>query len=547
MKIVGVVFADFVESNAGGPAQLRTALAGQGILVRTLQRVARIEGLTVRCLYVRPRDRTLAEQTLAEAGLTEQFELLAEDAGLRPARDLVRTARKWSLEAWRGNPLGMTWFDEYCDPPTLAAVINHYACEALFCFDGHQPVLDPVLAMAMLQHVEEHGGVGRYVFTQAPPGLAGVIIGREGVKDLLRLAIPFGLLLSYRPELAQSDPIIHAGCYLGTAHVIHCAARLTGDTRRSRELLEFALRDLGEQVGAEALCRWLEGPERARAGELPVEVELELTTDDPLPDSTLRPRGARVPRRQLVDLEAVSRMATELARYDDRLVALGGHGDPLQHPQLDEVLRRLRSAGVYGVAITTPLIELSDPVLNSLFENQVDAVEVLLDAHSQGTYARVNGSEAFGRVVANVERLEQARRDRRLPQPIVVCSFTRCDRTLPDMDRFYDHWIKVLGSAVIRGYNDYCGTLPPDSLLPTRPPTRGPCRRLGSRLMLLADGTATLCAQDFRGTVNLGKWTEKPLGEIWNGRDLAQIREAHEEVRLEALPLCPGCGEWSRP
>jgi len=547
LNIVGAIFADFVLAPNGNPSQLTTRLGARTILAHTMRRLTQVDGLTRRCLFVRPRDGEPAAHALREAGLENRIDLVPLDTTPYNRRTLLTTARKWNLDSWRGGLVGSTWFDEYIDPSAAATLLNHCKCDGILCLDGHQPVFDPGLASAMLAHAQANEHESKMTFAQTPPGLSGAIVRREALADVLECNIPVGLLLSYRPELAQSDPINRPACFHAPTHVVHTAARLTGDTRRSRELLEAALRELGEDVAAADLCHWLAAPGHDRAGPLPTEIELELTTADPLPHSTLRPRGDRVPRREIADLAAVARLAEELAAYDDRLVFLGGHGDPLQHPQFAQACRLLRSAGVYGLGVATPLVDLTTENLDALFGHKVDVVEVLLDAHTAGTYEHVHGADRFAQVVANVERLEHARRERESPQPIVVCSMTRCAATIQEMDRFYDHWIEKIGSALLHGYNDYCGELPPDTLLRTTPSVREFCRRLATRLTLLADGSVPLCAQDTRGAVSLGDWIKQPLRQIWRGEALRRVREAHERQGLEALPICLRCSEWSRP
>ncbi len=547
MNIVGAIFADFATAPCGNPSQLATRLGGRTILAHTLRRLARVEGLTRRCLFVAPCDAQPAAQALREAELDGRIDLVSLDTPPRRRRTLLTAARKWNLESWRGGLLGSTWFDEYLDPPGVATLLNHCACDALLCLDGHQPVFDPELASAMVAHAQANIHESKMTFAQTPPGLSGAIVRREALVDILECNIPIGLLLSYRPELAQSDPINRPACYQAPPHVVHTPARLTGDTRRSRELLELALSELGPDPDAAALCRWLGLPGHDRAGPLPVEIELELTTVDPLPQTTLRPRGERVRRREIQDLAPVARLAAELAAYDDRLVFLGGHGDPLQHPQFAEVCRLLRAAGIFGVGLATPLVDLTPENLEALFANRVDVVEVMIDAHTADTYKLVHGSDRFEQVVANVNRIERARRERELPQPIVVCGLTRCAPTINEMERFYDHWIQNVGGAVIRGYNDYCGKLPRDTLLPTTPSVREPCRRLATRLMLHADGQVALCSQDVEGSFTLGTWSTQSLGDIWAGGALRGIRERHSQGNLEALPACRRCTEWIRP
>ncbi|MGD8452987.1 MAG: radical SAM protein [Phycisphaerae bacterium] len=548
MRTVAAVFADFEQTFLGGPSQLLSELGGVPILRRTLERLRQVSGLDARCLLVRPRDQAAAERALRSWELTGAIELLPLDRGVRPRQGLLRSARKWLLDGWRGSPLGTTWFDEYLDLVGVAQVLDHYECHAVLALEGHMPLLDVELCGAMVGQTSDFEGEAKMMFTQAPPGLAGVILHRDLTRELLEQDIPLGLLLTYRPEIPRGDPINQPICTHVADEVAHTAMRLTGDTRRSRELLAAAIAELGEPLDAAGVCRWLrqQSPEAA-CGPLPVEVELELTTDDPLPETTLRPRGSRVPRRHLQDLEAVSRLAAELAAYDDRCVVLGGHGDPLAHPDFHEVCRRLRDGGVTGLAVVTPLVALSDAHLAALAEAKVDMLQVRLDADSPETYRAVHGADHFGQVTDNVARVERMRQEQHSPQPTVACSLTRCAATLAEIERFYDRWIRATGWAVIEGYNEYCGELPADTLLPTEPPVRGPCRRLGRRLMLLADGSAVVCGQDLRGESRVGNWFSEPLSEIWAGANLGAIRRHHSELDLRDLPLCGRCREWYRP
>jgi len=196
--------------------------------------------------------------------------------------------------------------------------------------------------------------------------------------------------------------------------------------------------------------------------------------------------------------------------------------------------------------VETPLVELSDEAFDGLLGN-VDVLEVRIDADNAGTYRSVHGADAFERVLANIERIQAARRARRIAQPVVACSLTRCAATLPEVEPFFDRWIRATGWAVIRGFSEYCGVLPADSLLGTTPAVRGPCRRLWRRMMLLADGRAVLCAQDVAGAVMLGSWLETSLSDLWRGAVLEAAREAHSAASLGDYPLCARCREWHRP
>lgn len=548
MRIAAAVFADFECTFLGAPPVLRSELAGRSVLEHTLRRLLRVDGLDARALVVRPRDETAARDALVAAGAGSEIELLAIDDVPRPRHELILAARKWNLDGWRGTPLGTTWFEEFVEPNAVAKALNHLGCEAVYCLDGQQAALDVAIARDMIAHAREREADARFVFTQAPPGLAGVVLGRECVRELVENHWPFGLLLSYRPERPIGDPITRPVCLQIDGAVAQTACRFLPDTQRSRRRLAAALAELGPDCDAAALCAWVQRAEGAAAApDRPLEVELELTTDDPLPDSTLRPRGGRVPRRTLDDLDAVSRLAREIAQHDDALVCLGGHGDPLLHPGFAEVVRRLHEAGVFGISVATPLVRLPDAAFEALFEQRVDIVEVLLDASTAETYRRLHGGDEFAAVIANVERLLAARRDRQRPRPLVLCSLTRCAGNADELEAFYDHWTRAASGGVLRGYNEYCGGLPADALTASEPPVRGPCRRLARGLTLLADGTVPYCSQDFAGVTRLGDWRRQPLAEIWAGDPLRALRADHSSLTLARHALCQRCREWFRP
>lgn len=545
MNIVAAIFADFESTFLGGPSRLCEPLGTHRVLEHTLRRLARVTGLERRLIFVRPQHADAAAAAVQRAAAAAPFDLLPTDRGDRPRRALFRAARKWNLESWRGGPLTSTWFDEYVDPVAVAAVLEQTGAAGVLCIDGHQAALDVEIASAMIAQQVRSGGEARFTFSPAPPGIAGIVLTRAAVRELLEQRTPVGVALGYRPEIPQGDPLTRAGCLHVGAAISQTAARLVADTRRSCELLQAAFRELGPACHAAELCAWLRVPGRERAGPLPIEVELELTTDDPLPDTTLRPRGARVPRRQLTDLAALARLADELGAYDDRLVYLGGFGDPLLFAELGRVLRLLRDGGVAGIAVGTTLVELSDAAFDALFEYGVDILHVRIDATTPETFARVHGAAAFAPVMANLERIESARRDRAQPAPIVVPSLVRCAATIAEQEAFFDGWIRRSGSAAIEGYNDFGGLLPPDGLISLEPPIRTGCRRLAGRLMLLADGTVARCGQDYGGSQPLGNWHSEPLTDIWAGRRLAALRDAHSGLALDAT--CRACHEWHRP
>ncbi len=541
MKAIAVVLADFAENLLGGPACLQHELAGAAVLSHTLRRVAQIDGLAARCLVVQPRDRDIAERSLRDSGVCDAFEVLAVDDGLRPRRELIRAARKWGIDAWRGTPLGTTWFDEFLDVRCVAHAMARHEAEIALTLDGHQAALDPTISSAMLAHAAAYSQETPFVFTQAPPGLTPLLLRPPTIETIAREQLTFGLSLAYRPETPRHDPVMRDVCYRVSRDVMRTRGRFIADTRHSLARLATAFDELGPGCDATTLCEhWRRADVRSP---LPTETEIELTTATPHNASRLRP--SNIPVREVGDLGALERRLREIAAQDDRLVFFAGHGDPLRHPEFAEIVGLARQAGVFGIGVRTTLLDPPASAIDALFDGKVDLVEVEIDAHTPQTYATLHGIDGFQRVLATMLAIQERRRAQVSARPILLPSLRRCAANFAEIEPFYNHWIQQLGGAIIKARSTFGGALAPDTLLPLAPLKRAPCRRLDTRLSLNADGTAVSCDQDYLGGQPVGSWPAESLTEIWSGKRFADLRSQHQQADWEKSAICASCAQWA--
>jgi hypothetical protein len=116
-----------------------------------------------------------------------------------------------------------------------------------------------------------------------------------------------------------------------------------------------------------------------------------------------------------------------------------------------------------------------------------------------------------------------------------------------EMEAFYDHWMNVVGSAVIVGPSHHAGRFPDRAVMNMAPPTRTPCRRILSRMTVLADGSVPVCDQDFAGRHIIGSAASNSLAELWTSPGMESVRQSHRSGEFDGMPLCPACDEWHRP
>jgi len=544
MKIIACILADFDRSPPGLPARLDAELCGTPVLRRTVQRVLRCATISSVHVLVNARHRDRA------AALLEGLDVTIEthNAGDTSWRELVCSARKWSLDAWRGGIAGMTVFDETLNPWVLEAVARKEEAAAVVDVPPSAALIDPTLLDAVVQHhLDNHGDI-RLAFTQAPPGLSAMVYGRELLDNLTQAGQPIGRVLAYHPSEPQRDMVHQKSFYSAGGTVMYAEGRCLADTSTATARMESLLREHDEAaLTAEVISQWLTARHVAPASSVPDEVEVELTTEDMLPETRLRPRGAQIARRGPLDMAIFKRLVEELARRDDARLVLGGFGEPLLHPQWPEMVSFARACGIFGLAIRTSGLPLDDAVATTLSEARVDVVNVLIDAHSANTYRKLQGADRYDELRARIESISRAHQSTGRPHPLLVPEMTKTHATMDELEAFYDGWIRQTGTAVIRGPSHHARQWEDLGVMQMAPPGRFPCRRLFSRAMVLADGRVPVCDQDFTGKHVLGSLRDGTLSDIWTGPAMEDVRGAHRQGLLESMPLCPACDEWHRP
>ena len=161
-----------------------------------------------------------------------------------------------------------------------------------------------------------------------------------------------------------------------------------------------------------------------------------------------------------LSIEQARQRIDDLAGVDDLRLTLGGVGDPLLHDQCLEVIAHARERGVRAIHVETDLLDIPADRIAALVSSGVDIISLHLPAMTAGTYATVMGVDRFADAVNGLSALLQARQAAQSGVPLVVPIFTKCRQNFGEMEAWYDHWLRLLGSAVITGPSTHGGLIP---------------------------------------------------------------------------------------
>lgn len=527
------------------------AFGDRPILQATLERLGASETLDSIILIV-PRGHDIEPLIdRSRIGLPVHIEP-CDGSPFGPEHEAVLAARRFSPTCWRGGIAGLGIHDEVLAPAAMHEIMRARGIDAAVVVGPGWPLVQVTgeqgIDAIVRRHVEAPAKLD-LVFTQAPPGLGGCLVGAELMKQLAarnRLST-VGALLVYQPHAPQHDPIARDNNVQIDHRVRDSLVRATLDSPDEARLVDAALAAEPALAGCSA-PDVVSALERA-SSELPVmrprHIILELTP---------RRESRGVFRRSLLgngrhdsldrpdlSIDTARRLVDQLGAEADLAITVGGCGDPLLHADFDEIISILRPLG--PVHVRTELLA-DRAALDRLLTAEPAVISIDLHADRAATYETMMGCDRFREVLTNLDHLIAHRR--RLTAhddllafalPWIVPRLQRRAETYDDLESFYDRWQHRLGHAVIEAPPPFPADAdhPADTLMPAGRPAKVDRRALMERMTILSDGSVPLTELDITGSSTVGNVHDAPLPALWTDL-LARRRGLGDEEMRTLLP-----------
>lgn len=281
-----------------------------------------------------------------------------------------------------------------------------------------------------------------------------------------------------------------------------------------------------------------------RALRFPRRVNVELTNhcNQRCP---LCPRQGFTRPLGFMDVALFERIARECAAHETTLW-LHFLGEPLLHPRAPHLIALARQVGARQVGLSTNAVSLHGERARAILDAPLDRLECSVDSLDRQGFVAMRGRDHFEKVIANIRAFLAEKRRRGQDRPVTSIQFMRTasiEAALPDV---VAEWQPLLGPR------DFVMTIVPFPFggaigvpVPVGGPAiRPPCPWLFEMLVILQDGTVTMCNADWDGAVPLGHLAEASIAEIWSGAEAERRRAAHRRGRFEEIGPCAGCQDW---
>lgn len=242
-----------------------------------------------------------------------------------------------------------------------------------------------------------------------------------------------------------------------------------------------------------------------------------------------------------MDISLFDRIMDEINLQEQRHIALHKDGEPLLHPEISYILKRVKKNQNHIVYLTTNAHRLTSHIGKEILENQINVINFSIGAYSEKFYNKARG-RGFNRVIKNIHSfLEFVNASDWKPDiPVQIINLPEFEEMQEEIRNFKKYWSSYdVGLQIWEKLNW--------GIFETKQTKikRYPCYSLWKYIFVNSDGSASPCCMDWKQDLLIGDANTQTLSEIWQGTQIRELRQKHINGEENSIPICDKCNYWN--
>jgi len=238
----------------------------------------------------------------------------------------------------------------------------------------------------------------------------------------------------------------------------------------------------------------------------------------------------------VMDISLFKKLIDQLVEGGTRALTLASRGEPLLHPKLPEMLDYCKDK-FFDLKINTNGMKLTDKLINSILENNVNELVFSVDSFDPKEYEKIRVKGDLNKVIANIEKFNKARSSFSNSHTSTRISGVKLSdkQDMIGFKKFYSDLVDSVAYVEIENRWDTYNNLIDISAL-------SPCSYLWERIYVWHDGTCNPCDVDYKSQLTTGNANDLPLRNIWHSRSYENLRKDHQSGNRSEYNPCDRCG-----
>jgi radical SAM protein with 4Fe4S-binding SPASM domain len=218
-------------------------------------------------------------------------------------------------------------------------------------------------------------------------------------------------------------------------------------------------------------------------------------------------------------------------------------GESLLHPEIIEMIRYAKRAGIYTRLHTNATL-LTEEKAIEILDAGLDFLSFSFDGYDKATYERIRRGANFEKTLKNIINFLYLKRKRRQRTPFTVFEVINFSGRTHDTARqqaFGQLFEKLpLNKFVLKAPHNWGGTYDAEGN-PIHPEKYCACTFPWYALVVFWNGKVSPCPQDFFNNLCLGDVNTSSIRDVWYGKPLVDIREKMKHKTYHDLNPCVTC------
>ena len=225
-----------------------------------------------------------------------------------------------------------------------------------------------------------------------------------------------------------------------------------------------------------------------------------------------------------------------------------GTNEPLLDPNLEKQIKFASDHGFIDIMLNSNATVLSESRARSMLKSGLTRIRFSLDAATKETYEKVRLGGKFDVTMKNIERFLEIKKEENFELPVVGVNFCKTKFNEHEEEKFIEKWIDKVDFIVIQEFqapeleNDYTEFLPSKSNYRQEVlQTEFHCQQPWQRVLIRSSGEVCPCCAFFSTELSLGNLKNHSIHELWNGKEMHDLRQIHKNGNFGENSWCKKC------
>ena len=225
-----------------------------------------------------------------------------------------------------------------------------------------------------------------------------------------------------------------------------------------------------------------------------------------------------------------------------------GTNEPFIDQNLEDYIRFAADHGFIDIMLNTNGTLLTEERARKVLKSGITRLRFSLDAATKETFEKVRLGANYDTTMKNIERFLEIKKQEKCDLPVVGVNFCKTKFNEHEEEAFIKKWIDKVDFFVIQDFQppdldtNYSEFLPSKSVFRENIQESGyNCQQPWQRVLVRSSGEVCPCCAFFSEELSLGNLKDHSLHELWNSKEMHDLRIMHKRGNYEENQWCKKC------